>query len=214
MRGIATAATFAVVLGASGAALAQPASAMAPPPPPDQSTTGTTGYSTPPPYTPAPAPASTPRRSWFGTVGLGGMGYAGREVTPYDNGDKGSGILLEAVAGKWISDDVAIGGRLEAHTDDAEHYTDSSLTIVARFPVAAGGRFYLEPGIGIGFHNDEMDDEAQSGMAVTITGGYALTRKRFACDLRFGGAHYRIDDGDLDNYTHGLLWFGVALGFQ
>jgi hypothetical protein len=207
MRASPGAAVVFVLLATAAAASAQPASMAAPPPSP---TPAPAAYYTPPPpaYTPPP---DGPRRSWFATIGLGGMGYVGREVTPYDNGDKGGGVLLEAVGGKWISPDVAVGARIEAHTDDAENYTDSSLTAVARFPIAARGRFYLEPGIGLAFHKDEMFGDTYNGFAAEITGGYQLTRRRFACDVRFGGAHYRFDSSFID---HGLLWVGVALGFQ
>jgi hypothetical protein len=206
MRASPGAAVVFVLLGTAAAASAQPASMAAPPPSP---TPAPAAYYTPPaPYTP---PAQGPRRSWFGTVGLGGMGYVGREVTPYDDGDKGGGVLLELVAGKWISPDLAVGARIEAHTDDAENYTDSSFTAVARFPIGARGRFYFEPGIGLAFHKDEMFGDTYNGFAAEITGGYQLTRRRFACDLRFGGAHYRFDSSFVD---HGLLWVGVALGFQ
>jgi hypothetical protein len=209
-----------VVLGAAAGAAAQPA---APPPPPDTAyqpaapapapTTSTTGYYTPPPYTPPPEPA--PRRSWFGTLGLGGMGYVGRERTPFDDGDKGSGVLVEAVAGKWIRDDVAVGARIEAHTDDAEHYTDSSFTVVVRFPITESGRFYVEPGLGIAFHKDENAEETKNGIAVGLTAGYQLLKRRFAADLRFGLAHYRHDeDGREITDSHGLVWVGIGLGFQ
>src|SRR5689334_3313566 len=203
----------------AGVAAAQPAPPQvqpSPPPPPGTATNATPGYSQPPtaPYT--PAPEETPRRSWYGTLGLGGMGYVGRERVPFDDGNKGSGVLLEATAGKWIRDDVAVGARLEAHTDDAEHYTDSSFTVTLRFPVTASGRFYLEPALGIAFHKDENADETQNGIAAGIAGGYQLTKGKFAADLRFGFAHNRISppDGRERADSHGLLWVGIALGFQ
>ena len=216
MRAIASAGAVVSVLIGAGAAFAQPAPApaagYAPPPPPATTTTST--YQQPYQYQPPAPTAATPpepRHNWFGTIGLGGMGYAGRSVTPYDDGNKGSGVMLEALAGKWIRDDAAIGARLEAHTDDAKHYTDSSFTLIARFPVGAKGRFYLEPGIGASFHKDETAAQTDNGLAVAITAGYQLARHRLAVDLRFGGAHYRFDP---DANTHGLLWFGIALGFQ
>lgn len=219
MRATAFAGAMVSVVIAAGAAAAQPAPApasepappagYAPPPPPATTATYQQPYQYQPPAQPAAEPE--PRHNWFGTIGVGGMGYAGRTTTPYDDGNKGSGVMLEAVAGKWIRDDAAIGARLEAHTDDSKHYTDSSFTLIARFPVGAGGRFYLEPGIGASFHKDEMRGQTDNGLAVSITGGYQLARHRLAVDLRFGGAHYRFDP---DDNTHGLLWFGIAIGFQ
>jgi hypothetical protein len=159
----------------------------------------------------APPPPAEPPRSWFATLGLGIMGYAGREVTPYDNGDKGGGVVLEAVAGKYLSPDVAVGAHIEAHTDDAERYTDSSLTAIVRFPVGSSRRFYLEPGLGLGFHNDEGAEETETGFSVAMTGGYQLLRRHVAFDIRFGVAHLRFDPDELN---HGLLWVGLALGYQ
>src|SRR5688500_1050361 len=91
---------------AAATAYAQPAATTYPPPPPPApapapaypgpatATTATpvpaTGAYYDPSYT-APPPAEQPR-GWFATVGLGAMGYAGRNVTPYDNGDKGGGV--------------------------------------------------------------------------------------------------------------------------
>lgn len=200
----------ALLLLAAGSAIGQPAAPMPPPPPP-------AAYVPPPAYPPPAAPPPTLaqpaelHRSWFAAIGAGPMGYAGREYTPYDDGNKGTGGLLEAVAGKWLDNAKAIGARIEAHTDDAKHYTDSSFTVIARFPVAARGRFYLEPAVGLGFHKDEMSTQTDTGFAVGMVGGYQLTRRHFACDLRFGGAHLRFDTNIL---SHGLLWVGLALGFQ
>jgi len=104
-----------------------------------------------------------------------------------------------------------VGARLEAHTDDSKNYTDSSFSVIARFPIGQSGRFYVEPGVGLGFHKDERNPKTDDGLAVSITGGYQLMRKRFACDIRFGGAHLKLSPDDL---THGLLWAGLALGFQ
>jgi hypothetical protein len=207
MRATRCAAAIAFVLAATQAATAQPVSTAVPPPAPAPDPG--TYYQQPPPTYQVP-PSSSRTASWFGVIGLGGMGYVGREITPYDDGNKGTGALLEAVAGRWMNDDYAIGARLQAHTDDAENYTDSSFTVLARFPVAANGRFYLEPALGLAFHKDEGRD-TESGFAVAITGGYQLTRGRFACDLRFGGAHFRFDP---DDYSHGHVWFGVAVGLQ
>jgi hypothetical protein len=204
-----------VVLCAAAPALAQPtpAASMEPPPPPPAAPLPTTYYQPPvSPYLPAPVP--TRAKSWFGVVGLGGMGYLAREDGFANDSDKGSGVALELVAGRWIRDDFAIGGRLEAHTDDAELYTHSSFTVVARVPLAAGGRLYLEPGFGIGFFKSEPTQETESGLAVAMTGGYALAKRRFAFDLRFGIAHYRIGDEGNGSNDHGTVWFGGALGFQ
>jgi hypothetical protein len=205
MRALPVTAGLGVILAATAIAVAQPAPTGAAPP-----TTGATGAA----YFPTPIalpPPPAPRRSWFGGVGLGPMGYAGRGYTPYDDGEKGSGLLLEAFFGKWLDSDKAVGARVEAHTDDARNYTDSSLTAIVRFPVGASGRFYLEPSLGLGFHKDENSDETENALAVGIAGGYQLTRRRFACDLRFGGAHLRFDPDEL---SHGLLWLGISLGFQ
>jgi len=138
------------------------------------------------------------------------MGYLGREFTPNDDGNKGTGLMLEGVGGWWIRQDSAIGARLEGHSDDAMHYTDSSFTFIARFPVAP--RLYLDPGIGLAFHRTEVSGDTVNGFAVALSGGYQFTRGHFACDVRFGGAHYRFSDED--RVSHGLLWIGIALGYQ
>jgi hypothetical protein len=187
-----------------------PASVTAAPAAPAPTPTTMTGAYYDPSYA-APPPPAEPPRSWFATLGLGIMGYAGREVTPYDTGDKGGGVLVEAVAGKYLSPELAVGVHLEAHTDDAERYTDSSLGAVVRFPVGASRRFYLEPGLGLGFHNDEGAEETETGFSVAMTGGYQLLRRHVAFDIRFGVAHLRFDPEELN---HGLLWVGLALGYQ
>jgi hypothetical protein len=199
-------------------AIAQPAPASmepAPPPSPSPAPAPAPYYQPAAPY--YQPPPTGPRRGWFGVVGLGAMGYVGREGPRFvtNDPDAGSGVSLEAVVGKWIRDELAVGARLEAHTDDAETYTNSSLTAVTRFPIGAQGRFYLEPGLGLAFNKNETTQSTDTGIALAITGGYALTRRRFAFDLRFGLSHHRIDHPDPDDsYNHGTVWLGGALGFQ
>ena len=163
----------------------------------------------PPDYSQPPAAPAARVKSWFVTVGLGAAGYIGRPIQQNDDSD--SGPAIELVAGKWLaSQDMAIGARLEAHTDDAQNYTDSSLTLIGRFGLG-GTRAYVEPGLGLGFHREEQADNAESGLAVAVTLGYSLLKNRFALDLRGGFAHYRQD---IDRYEHGLIWIGAAIGLQ
>ena len=191
-------------------AMVAPAADPAAAPPPEPAPPPT---APPPDYQPysQPSPTTGPRvKSWFATVGLGGMGYVGRPVEQFDDSD--SGPALELVIGKWFSSqEVAIGGRIEAHTDDAERYTDSSLTLIARFGLGESKRFYLEPGLGLAFHKQENSDETETGFAVAMTAGYALLKNRFALDLRGGVAHYRQER---DQFEHGQIWLGVAIGIQ
>ena len=203
-----------IVLLAAAPAIAQPTPAASMEPPPPAAPLPTTYYQPPvSPYLPAPAPRR--KKSWFGVVGIGGMGYIARQDQFANTDDKGSGVGLEAVAGKWLRDDFAVGARIEAHTDEAELYTHSSFTIIGRIPMAAGGRFYLEPGFGLGFFKSESTEDTESGIAVAMTAGYQLARRRFAFDLRFGIAHYRIGHADPDRSNdHGTIWLGGAIGLQ
>jgi hypothetical protein len=186
---------LAIVL-APGLASAQPAPVYQPPEP-----------------TPTPAPTPTPSRSkWYLNIGIGMGGYVATE----DGNEGGGGAALEGQVGGWLRPDLGLGARLEAHSDDPEMYTNSSFTVVARIPVG-GGRTYLEPGFGLAFHRIENMEgsEPTGGLAVAITVGRQMAKRRFAFDIRGGLAHQRFDRGEFDaSPSHGLIWFGIAAGLQ
>jgi hypothetical protein len=187
-----------VIALAPGLAIAQPAPVYQPMPPPGPT---------------APPPQPQPERSkWYFNVGIGMGGY----VATQDGGEGSGGAALEGQVGAWIRPDFGLGARLEAHSDDPEMYTNSSFTAVARIPVGASGRTYLEPGFGLAFHRVENGSQMEpvGGLAVAITVGRQLARKRFAIDIRGGLSHQRFDDTEISGASHGLIWFGIAAGLQ
>jgi len=151
--------------------------------------------------------------------GVGGAGLRGGQVL-YEGGEAHPLLGLEAWAGYSPDGQVAYLARVSLGIDADWNDSFTELGVAARI-WAPGGRFYIEPQLGLGSDETPVDcggpylasdcgPYVDRGPVLGVTGGLELIRRpQVALDLRVGFSDFiLVDHDDARHVTVGLALTG------